>query len=318
MKKLFSIIVVSILILSGCQSQTVDTAALEFAQNGGDYQLNVTDQMSAYNQLITDLEGLGIKLNADTPVAVLATSTANILDSLGMNIVAVTDSSDLNSNLTTKLESGEITNLGSALEPNLELLYQTDAEVVFVGSNMPHTEQYSFLDNLIVLPQESYPEIFYTVYGLIETFGLGDQAQDVFNDLVTTDQQAKALITDKELGDVAILKYSYGNVTIAPDNTYAGSLLTELNIDNMYGDLKDVDLPMDREKLLTDDPDIIIVYGKGDDAVAEINELIDSAKLDNLTAAQNDQIYILQSQSLNADIDSPDTLLKLSQDIYGG
>lgn len=317
MKKLLSVVVVSVLILTGCQSSTSDTIALNFTKFGDDYSLNVTDEMVTYNQLITDLEALDVEYSVDTPVAVLATSTANILDSLGMNIVAVTDSSDLNQHLTTKLESGEAVNLGSALEPNLELLYQVNPDVVFVGSNMPHSNQYDFLENLVVLPQENYPEIFYTIYGLKEQFGLGEEAQNMFNTLVETDQEAKGLITEQDLGDVAILKYAYGNVIIAPDNTYAGSLLTELNIDNMYGDLNDVDLPMDREKLLTDDPDTIIVYGKGDEATAEIEQLIKSSKLDNLTAAKNKQIYVLQSQSLNVDIDSPNTLLELSKDVYG-
>lgn len=317
MKKLLSAVIVGLLILSGCQSQAVNTVALEFTKSGDDYSLNTTEEMTTYNQLITDLTNLQVDLNADTPVAVLATSTANILDSIGLNIVAVTDSKDLNQNLTDKLANGEITNLGSALEPNLELLYQVEPDVVFVGSNMPHTDQYDFLDNLVVLPQENYPEIFYTVYGLMEQFSLGAQAQAVFNQLVTTDQEAKSLISDQDLGDVAILKYAYGNVTIAPDNTYAGSLLTELSIDNMYGDLKDVDLPMDRERLLTDDPDMIIVYGKGEDAVSEINDLIAGSKLDSLSAAQNDHIYVLESQSLNVDVDSPATLLELSKDVYG-
>lgn len=317
MKKLLCVVIACIIVLSGCQGQTVDTVALDFSKSGEDYRLTATEEMTTYNQLITDLNDLEIELNSETPVAVLATSTANILDSIGMNIVAVTDSSDLNQNLKSGLENGKITNLGSALEPNLELLYQVEPQVVFVGSNMPHTDQYDFLDNLIVLPQENYPEIFYTVYGLKEQFGLGDEAQVVFNQLVTIDQEAKSLVNDQQLGDVAILKYSYGNVTIATDNTYAGSLLTELDIDNMYGDLKDVDLPMDREKLLTDDPDVIVVYGKGDEAVTEIEDLISSSKLDSLTAAQNNQIYILQSQSLNVDIDSPTTLLELSKDMYG-
>lgn len=317
MKKLLSIITVGLLVLAGCSSNAINTVALDFNQSGDNYSLNVTDDMTSYNQLITDLDSLGIEFDSQTPVAVLATSTANILDSIGMNIVAVTESDDLDDNLKAKLESGEVTNLGSALEPNLETLVQTDSQVVFVGSNMPHTDQYSSLDNLVVLPQENYAEIFYTVYGLMQEFSLGDDAQAVFNQLVTTDQEAKSLVTDKDFGNVAILKYAYGNVTIAPDNTYAGSLLTELGVDNMYGDLKDVDLPMDKEKLLTDDPDVLIIYGKGDEAKTEIEDLIASNKLDNLTAAKNDQIYILQSQSLNVDIDSPSTLLELSKDLYG-
>lgn len=315
MKKILSLIVVGVVMLTGCSS-TYNTTALEFTSSGGNYALDVTEEMNAYNTLIEDLTNLNIELNSETPVAVLATSTANIVDSLGMNIVAVTASDDLNDNLQAGLDDGSIANLGSAIDPNLETMYSSEPDVVFVGSNMPHKDNYTFLDNIIVLPQESYPEIFYTVYGLMTSFGLGEQAQTLFNDLVTTDQQAKELVTDKELGNVAILKYAYGNVTIAPDNTYAGSLLTELGIDNMYGDLSDVDLPMDKEKLLTDNPDILIIYGKGDDAKAEIEKLINSSKLDNLTASQNDQIYILESQSLNVDVDSPSTLLELSKDLY--
>ncbi len=317
MKKIFIIVCSLVVILSGCSSSTVDTIDLKFSQKGDDYSLEATEDMASYNQLIDDLNALNIELTEDTPVAVIATSTANILTKLDMNIVASTESKDLNEQLSTQIENGEVINLGSALDPNLELLYQSEAEVVFVGSNMPHIEQYEFLDNLVVLPQQTYPEIFYTTYGLISTFGLGEQAQSVFNNLVTVDQQAKQNVTDKELGQVAILKYAYGNVTIAPDNTYAGSLLTELDIENMYGELKDVDLPMDREKLLADNPDIIIIYGKGDDVEGEISSLIASEKLDNLNAVVNDNVYVLQSQSLNVDIDSPNTLLELSEDIYG-
>ncbi len=317
MKLHWGLLSLCVLGLSACSTNTYDTEALNFQKSGENYKLIADENAENYNQLITDLTDLDIELNADTEVAVLATSTANIVDKLGMNVTAVTESTSLNENLQDGLATEEIISLGSALDPNLENLYQADADLVLVGSNMPHVDKYSDLENLVILPQEKYSDIFYTVYGLLDTFNLGDEAQTTFNDMVELDQAAKANVTDSELGDVAILKYAYGNVTIAPDNTYAGSLLTELDIDNMYGDLKEVDIPMDLEKLLSDDPDIIILYGKGEDMQEQLAKVQSNENLENLTAYQNDHIYILQSESLNADIDSAQTLLTLSEDIYG-
>ncbi len=317
MKKIL-LVMVMLLTLSGCGNKTYDTLALNFEQKGEDYALIPDENATSYNTLIEQLETSGVELNSETPIAVVATSTANVLDSLGMNIVGVTSSKSLNDNLQAGLEDGSIADLGSPIEPNLEAIAKLDEDLVFVGSNMPHQAEYESIDNLIILPQEMYYDIFYTVYALITQFNLGDEAKQVFNEMVITDQKAKQLVdSEKQLGNVAILKYAYGNVTIAPDNTYAGSLLTELNIDNMYGDMTDIDVPMSIEKLLTDNPDIIILYGKGEDMQEQIEAVKSNEKLSNLTAYQNDQIYTLQSISLNADIDSANTLYSLSQDIYG-
>ncbi|MFV0246809.1 MAG: ABC transporter substrate-binding protein [Mycoplasmatales bacterium] len=317
MKKILGLVLISLIILTGCGNKTVDTTALKFNKQGDNYSLNVTEEMTTYSKLIEDLDALDIEFDKNTPVAVLQTSTANILDSLGMNIVAVTKSKDLSDNLKSGIKDGSITNLGSAPHPNFESLYSSKAEVVFTGSNFPFMDRYPAIDNLVVLPQNTYAEIFYTTYGLIDTFSLGEDAHKVFNELVSTDQEAKALIKDIELGNVAILKYAYENVTIAPDNTYAGSLLTELGVKNMYGQLSDIDIPINKEKLLTDNPDIIIIYGKGDDAKQQIENMIQTADLSNLDAYKNKKIFILESQSLNVDIDSPTTLLELSKDLYG-
>lgn len=314
MKKiLFSIII--LLTLTGCGDQTLNTEDLQFTKVGANYQLISSDQTTALNNLYENLDNLNIDLSPDTKVAVLATSTANILDAIGVNIVAVTSSDKLNENLRSKLDSGEITNLGNPLEPNLEQLYSVNADITIVGSNFPHQEKYQDLDNLVVVPQDTYADIFYTTYGIIDKLDLA--ANDVFNELVTTDQQAKALVTPTDLGKVAMLKYAYGNVTIAPDDTYAGSLLTELGVENMYGDLNDINIPMDREKLLADNPDVIILYTKGDELQEQLEAVKNDQSLQNLKAYQNKQIFILESESLNADIDSPNTLLTLSENLYG-
>ncbi|WOO87899.1 ABC transporter substrate-binding protein [Mollicutes bacterium LVI A0039] len=318
MKKIMALILVTALLLTGCSSKTYSTIALNFKQSGGDYKLVPDENAANYNQLITDLESLNIDLNSDTKVAVLSTSTANLLDNLGLNIVGVTSSKNLNDNLKEGLEDGTIVDLGSPISPNLEQLTSLDEEIIFVGSNMPVQEEYAALDNLVTLPQVFYYDIFYTVYGLISEFKLGDDAQAVFNQMVITDQMAKDIektYTD-ENPSAAVLKYAYGNFTIAPDNTYAGSLATEIKVENIYGDYTDVELPVDMEKLLLDDPQYIILYGKGDDMQADVDKLMEDPVFSSLTAAKEGRVVVLESISLNADIESADTLLQLSTDIY--
>lgn len=315
MRKLF-IWIMLIFTLTGCNS-TYDTTSLVFEKDENNYSLDDNVRVESVEALKNNLDLLNVDLESNTPIAVLATSTANALDSLGMNIVAVTSSKNLNQNLQDKLAAGSIIDLGSPIDPNVEQLLIANPTVTFVGSNMPHQEQYDGISNLIVLPQEQYADIYYTLDTLIDEFDLPQSSHDVFNQMVETDQMAKELGHSSQIdGSVVALKYAYGDVTIAPDNTYIGSLLTELGIDNFYGDMTDINLPMSKEQLLLDNPDYIIVYGKGDDMKAEIEELKNDSDLQNLHAFANDQVIILESDSLNADIDSANTLLTLSEDLY--
>ncbi len=317
MKKYIGLLILA-LILTGCSSQTIATDSLSFDQKGDNYSLSKDVESETLTQLQTDLDELNLDLNQDTKVAVIATSTANIIDELGMNIVASTSSKKLNDNLKQELNDGSIIDLGSPLEPNMEQLLKTDADVVLVGSNMPHQDKYDTIDNLVVIPQKQYYDIFYSVDTLIKKFGLGEQAQTVFNQMVVNDQEAKKIAENQKIdGNAVALKYAYGNITIAPNQTYIGSLLQELNIPNLYGENKDIDVPMSKEQLLLDNPEYIIIYGKGDDMQEKISDLKTNDDLKNLQAYQDNHIIMLQSESLNADIDSAKTLLELSKDIYG-
>ncbi len=317
MKKYIGLLILA-LILTGCSSQTIATDSLSFDQKGDNYSLSKDVESETLTQLQTDLDELNLDLNQDTKVAVIATSTANIIDELGMNIVASTSSKKLNDNLKQELNDGSIIDLGSPLEPNMEQLLKTDADVVLVGSNMPHQDKYDTIDNLVVIPQKQYYDIFYSVDTLIKKFGLGEQAQTVFNQMVENDQEAKKIAENQKIdGNAVALKYAYGNITIAPNQTYIGSLLQELNIPNLYGENKDIDVPMSKEQLLLDNPEYIIIYGKGDDMQEKISDLKTNDDLKNLQAYQDNHIIMLQSESLNADIDSAKTLLELSKDIYG-
>ncbi len=319
MKKYIGILTfILVLVLTGCGNQTISSDSLIFEQNGDNYSLSKDIESETLTQLQKDLDDLNVDLNKDTKVAVIATSTANIIDELGMNIVASTSSKQLNDNLKQELDNGSVIDLGSPLEPNMEQLLKTDADLVLVGSNMPHQDKYDTIDNLVVVPQKQYYDIFYTVDTLIKKFGLDQKAQSVFNKMVENDQEAKKIAENKKIEGTAVaLKYSYGNITIAPNQTYIGSLLQELNIPNLYGDNKDIDVAMSKEKLLLDNPEYIIIYGKGEDMQEKIADLKTNDDLKNLKAYQDNHIIILQSESLNADINSAETLLELSKDIYG-
>lgn len=315
MKKI-AFLFIFVLGLSGCQTKIYETNELNFTKEGENYALNVDDAPDSYNQFVSDLNDLDVKLDQDSKVAVLTSSTANIVSALGMNVTAVTKSDNLDDNLKAGLKTKSIKDLGNPMSPNLEQLAMEKPDVVFIGSNMPHQDSYDDIANVVYVPQDNYADIFYSCYALIKEFNLDQSAHDKFNELVATDQEAKKIAKGHELKNVAALKFAYGDVTIAPDNTYVGSLLTELNIDNMYGDLKDVSIPMSKEKLLLDNPDSIILYAKGDDFDDYLTDLKNDADLHNLKAYQNHQIYVLKSTSLSTDIDSPKTLLDLANEVY--
>lgn len=311
MYKLLYLLVLMVVLLTGC-TDVYNTNELNFSKVGSNYNLD-TEGIEVYNNLETTLNSFSVTLNKDTKVAALTTSTANILDALGMNIVGVTYSDDLSDNLKAQLESGEIYNLGSVLEPSIETLLIADPDLVFASDGMPPRDQYQFIDNLIYLPQSYYEDIFYSVYCLTEEFGL---SHDVFNSLVEIDQEAKSLADDR-LDDrsVAVFTYAYDNLEMVSSNSFIGSMLSQIGITNMYGEYQDVDLATSYEKILLDNPDVIIIFGKGDNMQEYISTLVEDGLFDNLDAYP-DNTYFIQSQSLSANIDSPKLLLQLSREIY--
>ncbi len=307
MRKSFLILISLVILLAGCSDDVYNNDTLSFALDGDDYK--VVDSV-VYDELVLEIEQYMVD---DVKVASLSTSTSNILAALGVELAASTDSKDLNPELKAELESGDVTNLGSALEPNMEQLLLSDVDLIFVASTMPHKDKYEALDNVVYLPLDTYEDLFYTIAALVNQFGVG---QVKLNELALVDQAAKELIDDRyDDVDVLALTYAYEHFKFAASDSFVNSILSQLGITNMSNG--SVDLAISYEALLSLDPDVLVIYGKGDTMMDELKSLESDGYFDNLKAYQNDEVYIYQVQSLNANIDSPDVLLSLSEDLYG-
>ncbi len=314
MKKNLVIIISLLLVLTGCKQATYSNDTLDIGYKNNHYQINDITETTIYNQLNDQISEYEIEFTSETPIIVLSTSTANILDAIGLNIVGTVDSKDLNENLQTKLNQGEIVNLGSALEPNLEQIAKVDYQLSFVSSSINHSDAVNKIDNLIRLSQETYSDVLITIYSLIT---ITDTGYELFDQLMEIDQQAKALMDDRYQDDeVLVLRYAYDAVKIASDASFVGSLAVQLNLNNIYGDNKDIAVETSLEHILTLNPDVIIILGKGDEMETYFTDLMNQGVFDNLAAYQNDKLFILKSQSLSGNIDSPSLLLKLSQEMY--
>ncbi len=258
-----------------------------------------------------------MELNEQTKVAAVTTSTANILAESGLNVVAAPESDLLSDELKEKQANGEVVNIGSAIDPSQEALVDSGAELIFITDAMPTSHNNTDVLNTISMPQSSYTDIYYDLQVFKDVFN-APNAQDLINQMAVVDQAAKLDASESvKIENVAAFQYMMGSLAIANENTFIGSLLTELGINNVYADFNDSNLAINYEQLLADDPKYIIVFASSGGEEAYNNLVAQSPEvLNELTAYKNDNIIIIDNFSGSSDLDSAKALDMLVSKLY--
>lgn len=304
MKRLVAMFAVAIVFLAGCSTATSKSTAMTFDQKDQDYQISTPSNYPKYQELETELAKY--KLTPDSKVAALTTSTANILYEAGANIVAAPQSRTLNPELQKLQDSKKVANIGSALEPNIEVLLTSEPDIVFIADSMPHTKENEAIENLIYLPQRLYTDIFITLELLDKSMDLPNTTK-LMNDMVAKDQAIKQDMPKNVKNPVAALQYSEGALYVASPENFVGSLLTELNIENAYADYPDVNVELSVEQLLLDNPEYIVIYGHGS-TTEQLTEFMSNEKMQSLDAVKNNKVIILDKISASSDLSAVDSL----------
>ncbi len=155
--KLGLMLILVLLILPGCQAKNYQSPNIAFTEQGGNWQLDATNE--TYETFKTELAELNPDAKADLTVGVLSSSTANVAEALGLNIVAAPESKYLDESLQAKMDNGDVTSIGSAISPNLETIAKVNPDILLVASTMPHQDTYQNFDNVISVPQDYYSDI---------------------------------------------------------------------------------------------------------------------------------------------------------------
>ena len=206
------------------------------------------------------------------------------------------------------LAQGDIANLGSHSEPNMELLLSLEPDFVILSAD---TAEHPAIAE--VLEDAGIPYGFFSMQTwdgymeLLKSFTQLTGREDIYEDRVETVQKPieamiEAAKAQPEYGaKTALLLRTYATSVKAKGNsdTVAGPILTDMGLINLAETDSALTENLTMEAILVDDPDYIFVVAMGYDKEAAMNTL-DETLLSNpawntLTAVQEGRYYVLDS-----------------------
>ncbi len=204
--------------------------------------------------------------NAPQKVAVLSSSTLEIIDALGIDIVAT-------SSLTTKPELAEkfkgITNVGTASKPDMEVLASVAPDVIIAGSSMSLKEQFDAQNYKVWFTNNAnYDDTLKLIEAIGHLFNKSDAAASLIADFETR----KNAVLDKnkaaEKKTVMIIFGAGQQMYLGTDRCYSGSLAKLLGHKNVADNMDLTGetsgyIPFTMESAVSTKPDVILRIAHG-------------------------------------------------------
>lgn len=197
--------------------------------------------------------------DATSDVAIAATSVAvmQICEKLDLNLIGVP-----NTSLAEIPERyGDATNIGSPMNPDLEILSQISPDWVLSPSSLqedlrPKYEaanlKYGFLNLKTVFG------MYQSIQDMGELFDRRQQAQELIDQFDAYYKDYKETHQDQPAPRVLILMGLPGSYVAATENSYVGSLVAMAGGQNVYAGTEKEFLNVNTEDMLQKDPDIIL------------------------------------------------------------
>lgn len=282
MKKIIMLILMVCGLITGCKS----TAEVETFSFGEDLAF-----IESENQIKIDLENssnivkekhkkLSEILNDEQildDIVAVTTTTANILEQVGVRPTGAPESQSLSKTLQEqqysvgngeKIDKSKILNIGSAISPNNEAIVELNPKLVLYSDALPSTD---FLKNIKsanikveALPQSDYVDMFVLLDVLGNVYNhQNEKVSTLMNEMVDALKEAVKITENATKKDqtIAILQVSEGSVRINNEASVLGRLTKALGMKNVFANSENAEV--NKEQLLTANPDYIIFYAHG-------------------------------------------------------
>lgn len=298
MKRLIAICLVTTLGLTGltsCQSSTTESTNttvsenlavaetvtfgddLVFTEQGDTYSINLDESSDLVKSKHEKLSQ--ILNNEDTlkDITAITTTTANILYQAGIIPTGAPESQSLKPEIVQLqyvLENGQqidktkVLNIGSAIAPNIEAIIELNPQLVLYSDAMPKTDFLSNLEStgLTVesLGQSDYIDMFVLLDVINQVTDYKDvNSKELMSSMVNQLKATNEIIqnANEQNQTVAILQVLEGSIRVNNDETVLGGIVKAIGMDNVFATSENAEL--NKEQLLTMNPDYIIYYGHG-------------------------------------------------------
>lgn len=312
-KHLLSMILVSSVLLVGCQSPK-GTEVEE--------QTPVVDETSSSTK--QEKETTGVEKEAEEIKVVAATvSATQVLAELKADVLGVPTTSQ-----TLPTEYKDLPQVGQAMSPDLEIVASLNPDLFVMDANFKSSVEESLTEyglNTFFFETGTYTAFLNSIEELGKVINREEEATALIQELKQAEATALANKTE-EAKTVAIIFGAGENFMLATESSYLGDLVKTLGAVNIASELNtDIEsayIQFSLEQILAQNPDYVLRFAHGN--IEETSKMFDDSFDKNdayqqLDAVQNNQVYDLDSTIFNvsANLKVTEAITTLGDILYG-
>lgn len=196
----------------------------------------------------------------DLRIVATTPAIAQICDKLDLDLVGVPESDNVPERYA------DVTTIGAAMSPDMEILSSLDPDVVLSPSTLESDLQQKYEAAGIegeFLDVSSVDGLFASIEKLGQQFNCEDTAQTLLDEHTAFMESFNEQIEGKDHPSVLILMGVPGSYIVATEQSYVGSLVALAGGENVYAESQDEFVSSNTEDMLSRDPDIILRAAHG-------------------------------------------------------
>ena len=271
--------------LLGCQSSSEETRFsfsndLAFIEKAGCIEIDLENSSQEVQDKHKELKAILNDKEMLDDIAAMTTTTANTLETLGIQVTAAPDSDALTTTLREKqytlssnqaIDKSRILNLGSALSPNIEATIELNPKLALYSSAMPTAQYMGTLKdvgmNIHPLGQSDYMDMFILIDVINELENYENKENvKLMEDMVNALKEVQ-IILDAQAGNkkprVAILQVAGTTVLSNDQESVLGKIVDALGMENVFKSSGNAEVNI--EEIIAQDPDYILYFTHGND-----------------------------------------------------
>lgn len=196
----------------------------------------------------------------DLRIVATTPAIAQICEKLDLDLVGVPESDNVPERYA------DVTTIGAAMSPDMEILSSLDPDVVLSPSTLESDLQQKYEAAGIegeFLDVSSVDGLFASIEKLGQQFNCEDAAQALLDEHTAFMESFNDQIEGKDHPSVLILMGVPGSYIVATEQSYVGSLVALAGGENVYAESQDEFVSSNTEDMLSRDPDIILRAAHG-------------------------------------------------------
>lgn len=242
------------------------------------------------------------QFSGDVPERMITTSVplAEIMHYFEMIPVGVPSS---NNPLPADFQS--IEQIGSPMEPNLEIMTDLEPDIILSAESLQSTLEESLQGKGLLtayLPTDSLDDLKLSMKALGTYFDQTELMNEKMQSIIDKENELAKQAVETEVPSVMLLVGTAESFMVMNSDSYLGSLIDRVGADNIATsvfEVKDTYSAINMEEVIAADPDVIFVLTSGDHGAAEdmFKTTIENDETwKQLSAYTNDQIHMLENE----------------------